>query len=109
MIGKLGAIFRGDKQIGGFQDWTQETILTESSNQEGQTIHKFVSWKLTTQSYWLFDSVREVTVRLYPGGREYWEGKGYISSPIKKIYDTLIHEQLEIVGEGVMEGKAIES
>ena len=106
MQGKLGVIFRNDKQVGGFQDWNVETILSESSNRDGQAVHKFVSWRLAAQSYWLFDSVREATVRLYPGGKSYWEGHGNITSATKKIYDCLINEQLEIIGDGVLEGKS---
>lgn len=105
MNGKIGALFRNDKQVGGFLNWDEETILNESSNQDGQAIHKFQSWKLTAQSYWLFDSVREVTVRLYLSNKGYWEGKGYINSATKKIYDCLIREEIEIVGDGVLEGK----
>lgn len=106
MNDKLGAIFRNGKQVGGFLNWHEETILNESSDKEGNALHKFANWTLSAESYWLFDSVnRDITIRLYLKGRGYWEGKGYISSPTRKVYDTLIHEPLEIVGEGVLEGK----
>ena len=106
MDGKLGALFRGDKQIGGFVDWDEETVLNESSNRDGEAVHKFASWKLTAPSYWLFDAVKgALTIRLYLSDTGYWQGTGYVSSPMRKIYDTLIHENLEIVGEGVLEGK----
>ena len=105
MNGKLGAIFKNDKQVGGFLDWEQETILNESSNKDGEAIHKFASWKLTAPSYWLYDSIKgPITIRLYLGN-SYWQGTGYISSPMKRIYDTLIHESFEVIGEGVLEGK----
>jgi hypothetical protein len=107
MKGKLGAIFRDDKQVGGFVDWEQETILNVSSSPEGNAIHKFASWRLTAPSYWLFDAVRgQIIIRLYLTDTGYWQGTGYISSPMRKIYDALIHEQFEIIGEGVLEGKS---
>jgi len=107
MNGKLGAIFRNDKQVGGFLDWSEETILNESSNRDGEAIHKFASWRLTSSSYWLYDAIKgSLTVRLYLSDKGYWEGTGYINSPMKKIYDTLIHEEIEIISEGVLEGKS---
>jgi hypothetical protein len=105
MDGKLGALFRNDKQVGGFLDWDEETILNESSNRDGDKVTKFASWRLTAPSYWLYDAIKgPVIIRLYMGNN-YWEGTGYINSPMKKIYDTLIHEDFELVGEGVLEGK----
>lgn len=107
MKGKLGVIFRGDKQVGGFFNWNEDTILNESSNRDGNLVHKFVSWRLTAPSYWLFDMISgEVMVRLYQANKGYWEGKGFIQSPMKRIFDTLIHEDIEIVGSGVLEGKS---
>ena len=106
MKGKLGAIFRGDKQVGGFFDWNEETVLNESSNKDGEAVHKFVNWQLTAPSYWLYDIASgEVVVRLYQTSAGYWEGNAFITSPMKRIFDTLIHEDIEIVGSGVLEGK----
>jgi hypothetical protein len=105
MNGKLGALFRNDKQVGGFMDWSEETILNESSNRDGEAIHKFASWRLTSPSYWLYDAIKgSIIIRLYLGDG-YWEGTGYINTPMRKIYDTLIHESFEFIGEGVLEGK----
>ena len=106
MNGKLGALFRGEKQIGGFLDWEQTTLLNQSTNQDGDLIRKLASWTLTARAYWLFDAPpRDITVRLYLGGKGYWEGQGFISSATRKIFDTLIYEPLDIVGEGILEGK----
>ncbi len=106
MEGKLGAIFRDSKQVGGFLAWSEETVLNESSNSDGEAVHKFASWKLTASSYWLYDAVKgSLTIRLYLSDKGYWEGTGYVSSPMKKIYDTLLHEEFEVIGEGVLEGK----
>ncbi len=107
MKGKLGAIFRNDKQVGGFVDWSEETIINESSNKDGEAIHKFASWRVTALSYWLYDAIKgNIVIRLYLSDNGYWEGTGYISSPMKRIYDTLIHESFEVIGEGVLEGKS---
>ena len=44
-------------------------------------------------------------MKLYSGGKGYWEGKGMITSQVKHLWDTLIHEPIEIIGEGILEGK----
>jgi hypothetical protein len=106
MNGKLGALFKGKRQVGGFLDWDEITLLNESSDRDGNKVNKFANWTLTAQSYWLFDEVpRPVTVRLYFERTGYWEGTGYIGSVTRKVYDTLIPEQIEIVGEGILEGR----
>jgi uncharacterized Ntn-hydrolase superfamily protein len=106
MNGRLGAIFRNDKQIGGFVDWAVDVRLDESSNRDGDKVHRFISWKLTAPGYWLFNTPdRNTIIRLYIDSKGYWEGIGYINSVTRKIYDTMIHEELEIIGDGVLEGK----
>ena len=45
-------------------------------------------------------------MRLYPdNGKGYWEGVGVVTSNPQKLFDTLIHEPIEILGEGILEGK----
>ncbi len=106
MEGKLGVLYLDGVQVGGFQDWAIDTIFNEFSNHDGQTIRSVASWHLCASSYWLYEQVKgSLIARVYLGGPEYWEGKCHITSPVKKIYDTLIHEDFELVGEGVLEGK----
>ena len=106
MKGKLGSLHNGRLQLGGILDWELELILADSVK-DTATYYKLAKWKLTAQSYWLFDIISgQVIIRLYSDGKGYWEGKCYITSPVKKIYDTLIHEDFELVGEGVLEGKS---
>lgn len=105
MKGKLGSLHNGRLQVGGILDWSLDLILADYER-DASTYYKLSKWKLTAQSYWMFDVVDKVTVRLYPdSGKGYWEGVGYITPPIQKIFDTLIHAPLEIVGEGILEGK----
>jgi hypothetical protein len=107
MEGKLGALFIDGVQVGGFIDWAIDTIFNESANHEGQTTRSVACWHLCASSYWLYEQIKgSITARIYLGGSEYWEGKCRITNPTRKVFDTLIHENLEIVGEGVLEGKS---
>ena len=105
MKGNLGSLHNGRLQIGGILDWTLDLILADSER-DAATIYKLSQWKLTAGSYWLFDIPDQVVVRLYPNsGKGYWEGKGRITSGYPKLLDTLIHQTLEITGEGILEGR----
>ena len=98
MEGKLGGLFSGDEQIGGLLDWKFEVIFAQFPDANQHIVYKFSKWILTASSYWLFKEVNCVTVRLYSGDR-YWEGEGNINSIPSKVYDTMIHKPIEIVGE----------
>jgi len=105
MTGKIGGLFKGRLQIGGIGNWLLDLSLADYP-QDGVTVYKLAKWKLTAQSYWLFDIPDKVLVRLYPDyGKGYWEGRGYITSQTRKLFDTLIPEPIEIIGEGVLESK----
>ena len=102
MKGKLGSIHIGKLCIGGFIDWQLDIILAEIKGEP--STYKLTKWKLTSNSYWLYDIPNKIIIRLYtPKG--YWEGKGVVTSQTKHLWDTLIHEQMEIIGEGELEGK----
>jgi len=99
MKGKLCGLYDGGQQIGGMLDWTFELIMLNSSDGKAIT-YKFSKWKLTAPSYWLFAEPANLVVRLYHDiGPVYWEGAGEITSTTKTVFDTLIHEPLEIVGD----------
>lgn len=103
MEGKLAGLFSGGEQVGGVLDWKFEPLFADSS--DGLTKqYKFVKWTLTAPTYWLFAEPGMVTVRLYYGTR-YWEGEGNITSIPRKVYDTMVHETMEIVGEGQLVDK----
>ena len=104
MNGKLGSLHNGRLQLGGILDWSLDLVLADSVK-DASTIYKLSKWKLTAQAYWLFDIPDRVSVRLYSDGKGYWEGIGYITSHYQKILDTLIHQPIEIIGEGILEGK----
>ena len=98
MEGRLGGLFKDGEQIGGLLDWKFELLLADTSN-DGTKVYKFAKWKLTSPSYWLFEEPDIVVVRLYVG-KMYWTGDGKIITRIQDVYDTLIHERIEIIGEG---------
>jgi len=94
----------GRTQIGGVLDWDVEVILA-SSIKDSETHYKMAKWRLMADGYWLFEVPERVVIKLYSDGKGYWEGKGLVTSQCRKVFDTLIHEPFEIVGEGVLEGK----
>jgi len=105
MRGKLGSFHVGKLLVGGILNWSLDLTLADTAR-DATTFYKLNKWKLTAESYWLFDIPRKVTVRLYPdSGKGYWEGVGNVTSQTKQLWDTLIHETIEIVGEGILEGK----
>ncbi len=105
MNGKLGSLWNGRLQVGGILDYSLDLILADSVK-DAATVYKLSKWKLTAQAYWLFDIPNKVTVRLYPdSGKGYWEGTGAVTSSPQKLFDTLIHESIEFIGEGILEGK----
>ncbi len=104
MKGKIGGLFNGNEQVGGILDWKFELVFAESSDGIARQ-YKFVKWTLIAPTYWLFGEIENLTVRLYHGGR-YWEGEGSIISTPRKVYDTMIHEQIQIVGEGQLVDKS---
>ena len=104
MEGRLGGLFKDGEQIGGLLDWKFELLLADTSNDETK-VYKFAKWKLTSPSYWLFVEPDIVTVRLYHATNAYWEGEGRIISKIQNVFDTMIHERIEIIGEGKLEEK----
>ena len=102
MRGKLGSIHVGKLCIGGFIDWQLDVNLAELKGEP--SIFKLAKWKLTANSYWLFDIPNKVIIKLYTL-TGYWEGSGIVTSHSKHLWDTLIHEPIEIIGEGILEGK----
>ena len=106
MKGKLGSLWVGRNQVGGILDYSLDLLLTDYSK-DAATFYKLAKWKLIAQSYWLFDVPNgQIIIRLYPDiGKGYWEGKGIVTSNPQKIFDTLIHENIELIGEGELEGK----
>jgi len=104
MQGKLGSLHKGKLQIGGIGDWRLDMMLTDQSK-DTETYYKLIRWTVTAQSYWLFDLPEEITIRLYSQGKGFWEGRCCVTSPYQKLFDTMIHSQIEFVGEGVLEGR----
>ena len=104
MKGHLGSLHKGKLQIGGILEWDLDLLLADYSK-DTATYYKLSKWELTAQAYWLFDIPDKVCVRLYTDGKGYWEGTGHVTSQIQKLFDILIHSPIEIIGEGILEGK----
>jgi hypothetical protein len=103
MNGQLGSLHVGRVQVGGLQDWNLDLTLNESV-QDGATVRKLARWTLQAPAYWCYEALEHVNVRLYPDvGKGHWEGKGVVTSVTRKVFDVLIHEEIEIHGEGVLE------
>ncbi len=110
MNGKLGAIYIGNKQVGGFLDWRVVMNLSDGVKNSDRT-HKLQSWRLTGWAHWISRRIEvgaEVRVRLCSdSGEAYWEGKGRLTSRLTDTLETLVHIQIEIVGSGKLEGSKI--
>ena len=104
MKGRLGSLHNGRLLVGGLLDWSLDLTLADSVK-DTATFYKLAKWKLTAQGYWLFDVPGQIVVRLYTEGKGYWEGKGMIISATQNLFDTLIHSEIGITGEGILEGK----
>lgn len=100
MKGRIGGLYENGQQVGGFLDWEFEMVFADGSDGIAKT-YKFSKWKLTASSYWLFSAVNNVDVHLYHDtGTSYWEGSGLINSRLEQVFDTMIHQQIQILGEG---------
>ena len=97
MEGRISGLFKDGEQIGGLLDWKFELILADTPYDDIK--FKFAKWKLEAPSYWLFSEPDIVVVRLYVG-KSYWTGDGVIISRLQGVFDTMIHERIEIIGEG---------
>lgn len=110
MNGRLGAIYIGGQQVGGFLDWHQKLNLTEGVK-DGDTTHKVRSWRILAWAHWLtrvLEPDTEVMIKLCAdAGPNYWEGTGRISSKLTTTMGVLIHNQIEIIGSGELEGKKV--
>ncbi len=105
MEGKLGGLFKNEVQIGGFLDWKFELLLATNFD---ELKYKFAKWKLEALAYWLFVEPNIVIVRLYHNiGDTYWEGEGRIISRLEKVFDTMVHSPIEIIGEGQLVEKKV--
>jgi len=102
MEGKLGALFIGRRQVGGFKDWDFRLNMATGNDRDGFTVREVKTWKLTSWEYWLFSPLpvdTEVTLKLVPGdGNAYWTGQGKNAARVTEVLNTLVHSRLEIIG-----------
>ena len=110
MEGKLGAIYIGDKQVAGFLDWHVRLNMVEGVEDDYKT-QKLQSWRIIAWAYWITRQIppgSAVKVRLCADtGRAYWEGTGKVASRLTETTGTLVHVQLEVIGDGVLEAKEL--
>ncbi len=108
MNGRLGAIYIGGKQVGGFLDWQVRLNMADGVKDNDRT-QKVQSWRVTAWSHWLtrlLELNAKVTIKLCADeGSAYWEGAGRIASKLTATMGTLTHTQFEVIGAGVLEGK----
>lgn len=106
MNGKLGAIYIGNKQVGGFLNWHVQMNLSD-----GVKKRKLQSWRLIGWAHWVSQRIEvgtEVRVRLCAdAGEAYWEGKGRLANRLTDTLETIVHTQIEVVGSGELEGSKI--
>jgi hypothetical protein len=101
MEGRIGGLFKDGNQIGGFTDWKFGLLLADTPYDKEK--YKFAKWKLESPAYWLFAEPDDFVARLYHDiGDSYWEGSGKVISKIQNVFDTMIHERIEIIGEGTL-------
>jgi hypothetical protein len=104
MNGRLGSLFVGDTCVGGILDWSLDLTLLDHVR-DTATVYKLQKWKVTALGYWVYETPKIVMIKLYADyGQEYWEGKAECVSSTRKLWDTLIHEPIEFVGEKPLEG-----
>lgn len=108
MNGKLGAIYIGKRQVGGFLDWDVKLNLKEGDEDGNRTVKPY-AWKVTARAHWLsriLDPGDEVRLKLCSdAGTGYWECTGMIDCTLTKTMETLIHTFLDVIGSGELEGK----
>ena len=111
MEGRLGAIYIGKKQVGGFLDWHVKLNLTSGVDGTDKTV-KLQSWKVVSWAHWLYQLLEpETKVRLKlcaSTGKGYWECTGKVASQPTRTMGTLIHVRLDFNGTGELEGKSEE-
>ena len=108
--GRLGAIYIGRKQVGGFLDW-KVTLNLSDGVQGDDMVHKLQSWKVTAGAHWLarlLEIGTDVRLKLCSdAGLAYWEGTGKIASQLTSTLEMLIHVRLEVIGAGELEAKRL--
>ena len=108
--GRLGAIYIGKSQVGGFLDWHVKMNLTSGTNGDDAT-HKLQSWRVVAWAHWLFRLLEpDTVVRLKlcsSVGNAYWEGVGKVSCQPTRTIGALIHVQIEFTGSGELEGNGV--
>ena len=107
MNGRLGALYIGEKQVGGFLDWHVQLNIADGVKDNDRT-QKVQSWKVTAWAHWISRLIEpgiEVKLRLCAdAGNAYWEGTGRLATTPTKMIETLIHLQIEILGTGELVG-----
>jgi len=108
--GRLGAIYIGSKQVGGFLDWHVKLNLNEGVDGDDKTA-KLQSWKVISWAHWLSQPLEPDTqVRLKlcsDAGYAYWECTGKVASRATKTIGMLVHLRLNFIGSGELEAKEV--
>jgi len=109
--GKLGAIYIGKKQVGGFTDWKVRLNITEGVEDNDRT-RKLQGWRVVAWAHWITQKIEpgtEVRIKLCSNaGVGYWEGTGKLSNRLTDSLNMLVHSQMEVIGAGELEASSIE-
>lgn len=110
MEGRLGAIYIGKRQVGGFLDWHVKLNIVGNILGDDAT-NKLQSWKVVAWAHWLFSLLEvDTKVRIQlccSAGNAYWEGIGKVSRQPTRTVGTLIHTRIEFIGNGELEAKEV--
>ncbi len=112
MEGKLGALYIGKRQVGGFEDWNLKLNIADGRDSDNNKTVKMQSWKLSSFSYWLFRALNPGDkVRLMlcaDAGNVYWEASAVIACRLSSVLSTLVHTRLEITGSGELIARSLD-
>ena len=108
MNGRLGGIYIGTKQVGGFLDWRMQLNVVKGTEGNDQT-NRVQSWRVLAWAHWMTTPMEpntEVTVRLCADeGLVYWEALGRVVTRTTPDMGVLVHNQIEVTGSGELAGK----
>jgi hypothetical protein len=106
--GKIGALFKGSLQIGGFFNWRLD-VDVQAVESGGYLDRRLQSWNCTAESYWLERVEQDVEARLYPDeGEWYYTSKVFIAYPASEL-NVLIPERISFSGHEPLEAVCIPS
>lgn len=100
-VGEIGAIFKDDRQIGGFFYW-KFTIKLVGGNSYDARSYETKGWEGEARWYWLEEAVDIAEVRFYSDTNFYWKTECQIQAH-PKFWGVLVKEPIRFKGLGSLE------